>query len=67
LKKTVVLAYSGGQRSAAGVGWLVERHSADVVTMTLDLGVGRASARYLNGPQRSREPWRTWHQNKLVA
>jgi len=38
LKKTVVLAYSGGERSAAGVGWLVERHRADVVTMTLDLG-----------------------------
>ena len=38
MKKTVVLAYSGGERSAAGIGWLAERHRADVVTVTLDLG-----------------------------
>jgi argininosuccinate synthase len=38
LKKTVVLAYSGGARSSAAVSWLIDRHEADVVTVTLDLG-----------------------------
>lgn len=38
MKKTVVLAYSGGARSSAAVSWLVERHEADVVSVTLDLG-----------------------------
>lgn len=38
MKKTVVLAYSGGARSSAAVSWLAERHNADVVTVTLDLG-----------------------------
>jgi len=38
LNKIVVLAYSGGARSTAGIQWLVEHHRADVVTVTLDLG-----------------------------
>jgi len=38
LKKTVVLAYSGGARSAAAVSWLADRYRSDVVTVTLDLG-----------------------------
>jgi argininosuccinate synthase len=38
LKKTVVLAYSGGARSSAAVSWLADRHDASVVTVTLDLG-----------------------------
>ncbi len=38
MTKTVVLAYSGGARSSAAVSWLAERHDADVVTVTLDLG-----------------------------
>jgi argininosuccinate synthase len=38
LKKTVVLAYSGGARSSAAVSWLADRHDATVVTVTLDLG-----------------------------
>jgi len=38
LKKTVVLAYSGGARSSAAVSWLADRHDAHVVTVTLDLG-----------------------------
>ena len=38
MKKTVVLAYSGGARSSAAVSWLADRHDADVVTVTLDLG-----------------------------
>jgi argininosuccinate synthase len=38
LNKTVVLAYSGGARSTAAISWLRDRHRADVVTVTLDLG-----------------------------
>ena len=38
MNKTVVLAYSGGARSSAAVSWLAERHNAEVVTVTLDLG-----------------------------
>ena len=38
MNKTVVLAYSGGARSTAGIQWLTEHHRADVVTVTLDLG-----------------------------
>jgi argininosuccinate synthase len=38
LKPVIVLAYSGGARSAAAVPWLADRHRADVVTITLDLG-----------------------------
>ena len=38
MKKTVVLAYSGGARSSAAVSWLIDRHDAHVVTVTLDLG-----------------------------
>ena len=38
MTKTVVLAYSGGARSSAAIPWLADRHEADVVTVTLDLG-----------------------------
>ncbi len=38
MKKTVVLAYSGGARSSAAARWLAEHHDATVVTVTLDLG-----------------------------
>lgn len=38
MKKTVVLAYSGGARSSAAARWLAEHHDADVVAVTLDLG-----------------------------
>ncbi|HEX8031464.1 MAG TPA: argininosuccinate synthase domain-containing protein [Vicinamibacterales bacterium] len=41
MKQIVALAYSGGPRSAAAVRWLVERHRAEVVTVTLDLGQSR--------------------------
>lgn len=34
----MVLAYSGGARSAAALRWLADRHRADVVTVTLDIG-----------------------------
>ena len=38
MTKTVVLAYSGGARSTAAISWLADRHKAEVVTVTLDLG-----------------------------
>lgn len=38
MKKTVVLAFSGGARSAAAVQWLASHHQADVVTVTVNLG-----------------------------
>jgi argininosuccinate synthase len=38
LKPIVVLAHSGGARSNAAISWLAERHRAEVVTLTLDLG-----------------------------
>ena len=38
MKNTVVLAYSGGARSSAAVSWLKDRHNANVVAVTLDLG-----------------------------
>jgi argininosuccinate synthase len=38
LKPIVVLAFSGGARSAAAIPWLADRHRAEVVTVTLDLG-----------------------------
>jgi len=41
LKQIVVLAYSGGPRSAAAVKWLADRYRADVVTVALDLGQSR--------------------------
>ena len=38
MKPIVVLAYSGGARSNAAIGWLADQHRAEVVTVTLDLG-----------------------------
>jgi argininosuccinate synthase len=38
LKPIVVLAYSGGVRSNAAISWLADRHRAEVVTVTIDLG-----------------------------
>jgi argininosuccinate synthase len=34
----VLLAYSGGLASSAAAAWLAERHGAEVVTVTLDVG-----------------------------
>ena len=33
-----MLAYSGGARSNAAIAWLADKHRAEVVTVTLDLG-----------------------------
>jgi argininosuccinate synthase len=38
LKPIVVLAYSGGARSTVAIPWLADRHRADVVTVTIDIG-----------------------------
>jgi argininosuccinate synthase len=38
LGETVVLAYSGGLDTSVCIKWLQEKYSADVVTLTLDLG-----------------------------
>jgi len=38
LKPPIVLAYSGGFRSSVAIGWLADRHGADVVAVTLDVG-----------------------------
>ena len=38
MRKTVVLAFSGGLDTSVSVKWLGEKYDADVVTVTLDLG-----------------------------
>jgi len=38
--KKVVLAYSGGLDTSVAVAWLRERHDAQVVTLTVDVGGG---------------------------
>jgi argininosuccinate synthase len=37
----IVLAYSGGLDTSVAIPWLAERHRAEVVAVTLDLGQGR--------------------------
>lgn len=37
----IVLAYSGSLEGSAAIQWLRERHAAEIVTVTLDLGQGR--------------------------
>ncbi len=37
----IVLAYSGGLQTSAAIAWLAERFTAQVVTVTIDLGQGR--------------------------
>jgi argininosuccinate synthase len=38
MKERIALAYSGSLASSAAVAWLMERHGADVVTVTVDVG-----------------------------
>ena len=38
MKPIAVLAFSGGARSTAAIAWLADRHRAEVVTVTIDLG-----------------------------
>jgi len=37
----IVLAFSGGLESTVAIPWLAERHGAEVVSVTIDLGQGR--------------------------
>ena len=39
--KRIVLAFTGGLDTSVAIPWLRERHGAEVVTVTLDLGQGR--------------------------
>jgi len=41
MKERIVFAYSGGFDTSVAIPWLAERHDADIVTVTLDLGQGR--------------------------
>jgi argininosuccinate synthase len=36
----IVLAYSGGLTSTVAIPWLAEKHGAEIVTITLDMGQG---------------------------
>ncbi len=38
MNERILLAYSGSLASSAAVAWLAERHGAEVVTVTLDVG-----------------------------
>jgi argininosuccinate synthase len=37
----IVLAYSGGLDSSVAIPWLAERHGAEVIAVTMDLGQGK--------------------------
>jgi len=39
-REKIVLAYSGGLDTSVAVQWLKEKHSADIVTVTVDVGQG---------------------------
>ena len=39
--KRIVLAYSGGLETSIAIPWLVERHDAEVIAVTIDLGQGK--------------------------
>ena len=38
-KPKIVLAYSGGLDTTVAVPWLQEKYDADIVTLTIDLGM----------------------------
>jgi argininosuccinate synthase len=40
MTETIVLAYAGSLSDSIAVAWLAERHGAEVVTLTLDVGQG---------------------------
>ncbi len=37
----IVLAYSGGLESSIAIPWLAERHGAEIIAVTIDLGQGK--------------------------
>lgn len=40
--KRILLAYSGSLETSAAIPWLADRHGAEVVTFTVDLGLGQS-------------------------
>ena len=38
-KPKIVLAYSGGLDTTVAVPWLQEKYDADIITLTIDLGM----------------------------
>jgi argininosuccinate synthase len=36
----IVLAYSGGLDTSVAIPWLAEKHGAEIVAVTMDLGQG---------------------------
>jgi argininosuccinate synthase len=42
MKQRIVLAYDGSPESSSAIAGLARQHNADIVTLTLDLGVGGA-------------------------
>ena len=36
--KRIILAYSGGLDTSVAIPWLKERHQAEIITMTVNLG-----------------------------
>jgi argininosuccinate synthase len=41
MTQTILLAYAGSLDDSAAIAWLRDRHQAEVVTLTLDVGQGR--------------------------
>ena len=39
VENKIVLAYSGGLDTSVAVSWLKEKHEADIITLTIDLGM----------------------------
>ena len=39
--KRIVLAYSGGLETSIAIPWLAERHGAEIIAVTVDLGQGK--------------------------
>jgi len=39
--KRIVLAYSGGLETSIAIPWLAERHAAEIIAVTVDLGQGK--------------------------
>jgi argininosuccinate synthase len=39
--RRIVLAYSGGLETSIAIPWLAERHGAEIIAVTVDLGQGK--------------------------
>ena len=38
-RQKIILAYSGGLDTSVAVPWLIENYDAEVITLTIDLGM----------------------------